>query len=84
MTNEIKRASGMDGKPFERGTVGVAEACEFLSVSKDTLYKLMDAGKLDYSQPTGDNGIRLVSRKAMVDLLAENSRQAGKSANQPG
>jgi excisionase family DNA binding protein len=47
------------------GLVSVAEACEFLGVSRSTAYVLMDGGDLPYCKI---RGARRVPRKALTAL----------------
>jgi excisionase family DNA binding protein len=55
------------------GLVSVAEACEFLGVSRSSLYVLMDKGSLKYCKI---GGARRVPRRALVEL-AERSLRGG-------
>jgi excisionase family DNA binding protein len=56
------------------GLVSVDEAMAFLSVSRSTLYELMDKGMLAYAK-IGRS--RRVPRRALVELAAANLRGGG-------
>ena len=55
------------------GLLSVPEAMRFLSISRTTLYDLMDAGKLVYSK-IGRS--RRIPRRALVELAAAGSKAA--------
>jgi excisionase family DNA binding protein len=50
------------------GLLTVPEACRFLSLSRTSLYDLMDSGKLAYSK-IGRS--RRIPKRALVELAAE-------------
>lgn len=52
------------------GTVRVTEAIQEFRIGRTKLYELMDGGRLAYSQI---DGRRLIFRKSILRLLAENS-----------
>lgn len=51
------------------GLMDVAEAGEFLGVSRMTLYRLMDAGKLGYVKI---GRARRIPKRALVELAEQN------------
>lgn len=59
---------------WAEGACGTAEAQEILSVSKPTLYALMDSGDVPYSQPKA-GGRRRVSRRGLKRYLARHTRR---------
>ena len=66
MTN---REGGSDDATdlFADGCLGVAEAAEFLGVSRSMVYELMDAGQIDH---TSLGTRRLIPRRSLTALLA--------------
>jgi excisionase family DNA binding protein len=59
------------------GALTVAKACEFTSLSRPELYKLMAAGKLPF---TKHGKRRLIPRRALVQLLAGDVPQTAQKA----
>ena len=53
------------------GLLSVAEAARFLSVSRSTLYELMESGQLYYVKI---GRARRIPRRALLDLAARNLR----------
>jgi excisionase family DNA binding protein len=51
------------------GLISVAQAARFLSVSRSTMYKLMDSGNIRYLKV---GRARRVPRKALIDFVAGN------------
>lgn len=56
------------------GLLSIGEAMAFLSISRSTLYELMDHGKLPYAK-IGRS--RRIPRRALVDLAAANLHGPG-------
>lgn len=56
---------GNDARLVEAGFVTVVEAATFLSLSRSTLYELMDAGKLPYSHV---GRTRRIPKQALIDF----------------
>jgi excisionase family DNA binding protein len=50
------------------GGLTIPEAVRFSGIGRTSLYDLMGAGRLPYSQPAGRR--RLVPKRALVELLA--------------
>lgn len=63
MTEETKSSIVADG------FAAVSEACEFLRLSRSTVYALMDAGQLRYAR---FGRARRIPRKAMVEYAERN------------
>ncbi len=55
--------------------VNVRKAAEYLQVSRETIYNLMDRGLLPYSEVVGVRGRRI--RKEDLDALLRNSQGVG-------
>jgi excisionase family DNA binding protein len=75
--------SFVDSLPTTRGTTRaltkelytVKEAATIMSLSKDTLYRLMDTGDLPYIQPAY-NHIRRIARRDMESWIERNRHEA--------
>ncbi len=59
-------------KTWTDGAMPVSAAVAFAGVSRSELYRLMERGELPYSMP---GKRRLISRRALVELVAANARQ---------
>lgn len=55
----------------EEGLLSVREAARFLSVSRSTLYELMESGQLHYVKL---GRARRIPRRAVLELAARNLR----------
>ena len=53
---------------LQDGVVSINEAAEFLSVSRRTIYSLMESGQLVY---TKIGALRRIPRLALIELAAE-------------
>jgi excisionase family DNA binding protein len=58
-------------KLVDDGLVRIAEAMEFLSLSRAKLYEMMDSGELSYVK---FGRARRIPRQALVELAARNLR----------
>jgi excisionase family DNA binding protein len=71
--------TGTDGLLAD-GLVDVKEAAEFLSVSRTTIYALMETGQLRYVKI---GKARRIPRRAMIELAAANLRGGWADASGP-
>ena len=67
----MTKLHGSDSELLEDGLVSVAEAAQFLSLSRSSLYVLMDAGRLAYVKL---GRARRIPRRALIELVRANLR----------
>lgn len=68
MTDLTKVSNGVSGSDglWRQGGIGIREAADFLGVSRRSIYNLIERKELP---ATRIGGRRLVSRRALIDLL---------------